>query len=82
MRKLIKGFIAFIILFIVSGISFSGFCYYAYDKDSEVTFSGSEDEYTELIHMLLAKLVYDDMDDYAGCKVSEYVSDNMDLYGG
>ena len=81
-RKLIKGLIVFVILFIVSGISFSSFCYYAYAKDSEVTFSGNDDEYTELTHMLLAKLVYDDMDDYVGCKVSEYVSDNMDLYGG
>lgn len=43
---------------------------------------GDEKDSEELLHMLLAKLVYDYLDDYEGMTVEEYVKENPSLYSG
>ncbi len=47
----------------------------------EIVFVGTEAEREEMLHLLLAKLSYDYLDEYEGLTVEEYVKDNM-YYGG
>ncbi|MBQ8167696.1 MAG: hypothetical protein IJZ96_11800 [Lachnospiraceae bacterium] len=51
---------------------------YSMTQPVETFVEQQEDE--ELTHLLLAKLVYDYMDDYEGMNVEEYVADNPRLY--
>lgn len=47
-----------------------------------VYFEGSEGERAELDRLLMAKLIYDDIDGYEGKTIAQYVDDNPDKYGG
>lgn len=47
-----------------------------------IEFSGDEQELEEMNHLLFAKLAYDYLDGYEGETVTQYVSENPDLYSG
>lgn len=49
-----------------------------YDTYETIEFQG--EEIIEFQHLLFAKLVYDNLDEYVGASVEEYVKSNPDLY--
>lgn len=48
--------------------------------DEGVSFEGDSADYEEFIHLLLAKIVYDSLNEYEGKSVADYVNGNPDLY--
>lgn len=77
MKKIISAICIVCLVLTCSAVN----CVYTKAQNYEVIdFSGDEAEYAEFIHMLFAKIVYDDLDGYKNKTVKEYVDDHPDYY--
>ncbi len=76
MKKIVSYILIIIFCFVPSNVV----CAENDDMYEEIIFEGSKKDELEMLHLLFAKLSYDDLDGYEGETVEVYVKDNPSLY--